>query len=652
MLTGQWVLAVDSLQRENPTIDEVIHLPAGVSYWERGTFRLYPHNPPLIKLIAAWPVVRAQPNTEALYRMTSWNLASPDKARFGHEFMFFNAARFLDQMTAARLMMPPWAVLGGVVVLVWSTSLFGRLGGLLSLGVWTFCPNILAHARLVTTDVGATALGAAATWLFVMLARHGRWRFAAAAGLGLGLAMLAKFSMLLLFALWPLIWLAFEVARRHQPGRARRLARAASQAGLILSVCLVTINLGYLCEQTGQPLGSFEFTSALLTRPASPTFQPGNDLLDTVRRNRVNRFRGSVLESVPVPLPRYFVQGFDDQKFEAEGVPARWFNPTAKEGEVTGYPVFLNGELRGSGWRTYYLYCLLYKVPESTLLLWLGAGVVALVSRRGRSAWPEELALGLVPATVFLAMTFATDINIGLRYVLPMFPYLCISAGRLAPWALGLGRRTRGVAVGVIVLAVLSTAASALLAHPHYLAYFNQIAGGPRRGAEHLIDSNLDWGQDLLNLQDWLRDNAPGERVGLAYFGQIHPNLLASRGAGPGQGIDWFVPAARPDSLRSLYEPVNQYRPEQPIAPGLYAVSASLVKGLPWRLYDPEPPWRLDANARVRIYPAWSAGEGAFSYFQRLAPIATIGHSIWIYRVSEADARRLADVWRGSNGPG
>ena len=97
--------------------------------------------------------------------------------------------------------------MGGLAVFAWSRRLYGSLGGLLSLCLWVFCPNILAHCRLITTDVGSTAVGVAATFVFWLYLRKPSWRWAVAAGVLLGLAQLTKFSMLLLYAVWPFLWL-------------------------------------------------------------------------------------------------------------------------------------------------------------------------------------------------------------------------------------------------------------------------------------------------------------------------------------------------------------------------------------------------------------------------------------------------------------
>lgn len=631
LLIGHGVLAARSLIEENPTVDEVVHLPAGVTYWQRGTFRLYHHNPPLVKMVAALPVVWAGPEMGPAYQSASWSAEPPDQTTFAHVFMYLNATRYFELFTLARLMMPLFSILGGLIVFAWSRRLFGDWGGLLSLALWSCCPNVLAHARLVTTDLGATALGVAATYTFWRYLHRPTWVWALASGVVLGLAELAKFSMVLLYAIGPILWLAHVVMTYESGQLARRLARSIGQGGLIVALSLVTIAAGYRFEGVGEPLGRFEFACRTLTRPVEPgTTRPTsrNPLLEWAWRRRVNRFRGTPLAGLPVPLPRQYVLGFDEQKLEAEGL----------EGE--GYPVYLNGELRRSGWWDYYVLTLAYKVPEGTWALILLAGAAALISRRARAPWADEVALIAVPVVVLGAMSFGTDINLGLRYVLPLFPYVFISVGRLAPGIAGLGRRGKWVAGGIAGASLAATVAATLSIHPHYLAYFNWASGGPDRRPPHLIDSNLDWGQDLVRLQRWARENAPGKPIGLVYFGQVHPGIFRLRD----EPFPWFLPPAVPGMLDRLPGPSPPLvGPAARLEPGLYAISASLLQGLPWRLYDPNPEALLPA---WRMNRDWARNRGPFDYFRDLEPTAILGHSILIYEVTPAQAEQLNRRWR------
>ena len=269
LLVLHYVLAARSLLQENPTVDEVAHLPAGVTYWQKGTFRLYPHNPPLFKLVAALPVVMARPVTEPLFPYKSWTSKSPSPATFSQYFAYFNADRYFELFQLARLMMPLFTVVGGLVVFAWSARLYGRLAGLLSLALWVFCPNILAHARLITSDASSTAMGVAATYVFWRYLSRPTWRWAVVAGVLLGIAQLSKFSMLLLYAVWPFLWLARLMIvgpRSRETGSApestlRHVARGFLHGIAIVALSILMIDAGYFFEGVGIPLGKFEFGS-------------------------------------------------------------------------------------------------------------------------------------------------------------------------------------------------------------------------------------------------------------------------------------------------------------------------------------------------------------------------------------------------------
>ncbi len=680
LLLLHYALAAASLLQENPTIDEVVHLPAGVTYWQKGTFRLYHHNPPLVKLVAALPVVCSGVVTAPLYDLKSWRSVDPDQTTFAHLFMAANADRYFELFQLARLTMPLFSVLGGLVVFEWSRRLYGTWGGFLSLALWVFCPNVLAHGRLITTDMGSTALGVAATFGFWMYLQRPTWRRAFAAGVVLGLAELTKFSMLLLYAVWPFLWMCHLILVWPRSEWFARLRRGAVHAAAIVAISFLTIDAGYLFEGVGRPLGGFEFGSRTLTTWTTPGMarpRSANRLFDVVWQFRINRFRGTWLAGVPCPLPEHYVLGFDEQKIETEGVPPLWDravppineraldrgragdaggepmadsvaalleSPEIPDEQIEGYPVYLNDVVRRTGWWHYYLLTLVYKIPEGTWILVLLSMAVAAATVRSRAMAAQELTLWTVPIVVLFSMSFLTDINIGLRYVLGILPYVFIATGKVAPWILGMtGLKKR-------VMGSIAAGCSAFCwsqrrsIRPHYLAYVNRASGGPDRVPARLIDSNLDWGQDLVGLERWCKEKIPNERIGLAYFGQINPSIFAMRG----EPFPWYLAPVRPGTVFQM--PMDSklaatlVGPAKRLEAGYYAVSVSLLYGLPWRFYDPAP---------LALSPAWHAPKpGAFTYFRELNRIDTIGHSINIYRLSAEDAARLnASLGLGGKDP-
>ena len=149
LLTLHYALAAMSLLQENPTVDEVVHMPAGITYWQKGTFRLYHQNPPLVKLVAALPVLWANPIMQPLYQAVSWKNPDPDQATFSQIFALANADRYFELFQLARLPMPLFSLVGGLVVFAWSRRLYGTWGGLLCAHALGLLPK---HPGPCTTD--------------------------------------------------------------------------------------------------------------------------------------------------------------------------------------------------------------------------------------------------------------------------------------------------------------------------------------------------------------------------------------------------------------------------------------------------------------------------------------------------------------------
>ena len=354
----------------------------------------------------------------------------------------------------------------GFLVWHWTRELFGVRAAALALFLYTFCPNVLAHSHLVTTDIGTTLAMFAATWaLWRYLARPTRGRLVVAAA-AFGLAQLTKVTALFLAPIFVLILLVrlARTARLEEKGAWRR--QAARDLGVLLALAaglLVALNAGFLGEGTLTPLKDYGAKGYAFVSPAFQALAatPG-------------------LRAVPVPLPFAYVQGLD---------------MTARDLRAAGWS-YLRGRYSETGFRSYFFWAFLVKVPLATqLLLLLAAALWA--AGRVRAPGAEEFLL--VPV-LFLAAYFSLlfRLDIGLRYLLPIFPFLFVFAGRVAAAAAG---RTR---LGTTALAALACwlGTSSLAIHPHYLAYFNEIAGGPRGGSRWPIDSNLDWGQD----EAWMRE--------------------------------------------------------------------------------------------------------------------------------------------------
>ena len=195
--------------QENPTVDEVVHLPAGVTYWQKGTFRLYHHNPPLVKLVAALPVRLGEARSPSRSISTpSWQSPDPSQTTFSQTFACLNVDRYFELFQLARLMMPLFSIVGGsgrLRLVAPALRSLGRTLEPLALGLLPEHPGPCA-----TDHVGRGLDGAGRRGDLSVLAVSCSSRAGAGPsppGLLLGLAQLTKFSMLLLYAVWPFLWL-------------------------------------------------------------------------------------------------------------------------------------------------------------------------------------------------------------------------------------------------------------------------------------------------------------------------------------------------------------------------------------------------------------------------------------------------------------
>ncbi|HEX4414476.1 MAG TPA: glycosyltransferase family 39 protein [Lacipirellulaceae bacterium] len=485
----------------SPTLDEPAHLVAGLSYWKFGRFDIYSVNPPLVRLFAALPVM-------AVGHEVDWNAhaegpgARPEM-KLGEDFVHANGARSLFLITIARWALIPVSWLGAIVCYLWARDLYGRPSGLLACAIWCFEPNVVAHGALITPDVAAAALGLAASYLFWRFLSGPNWGKAVFAGLGLGAAELAKATLVLFFFLWPILWLIVRWRSLRAASR-RAWVRESGMMVLQLAAGLYVLNFGYGFEGTLTRLGEFTFVNDSWAGPTavdhSQQLAPGN------------RFAGTWLARLPIPLPRNYVLGIDAQ---------------LRDFEHYSRPSYLGGEWREHGWWYYYLYACAIKVP---LGLWV-LGAMALWCRLSRATqftatWRDEIVL-LAPAmAIFALVSSQTGFNEHLRYVLPAFPYFFIAISQVAR-VMVLARRSAVLSSSLVAALVTWFVASSMWIYPHSLSYFNELIGGPLHGGEYLLGSNLDWGQDLRYALDY-RD-AAGHPPDVICYGYVEPSETGFR---------------------------------------------------------------------------------------------------------------------------
>lgn len=540
----------------SPTYDEIAHLPAGLAHWRFGTFGLYKVNPPLMRMIATLPLLAMHPETD--WTSFSDNPYIRSEFAVGYRFLEVNGYDSFWYFTLCRWMQIPVSILGGWVCYCWARDLYGDSSGLVALALWCFCPNILAWGATITPDLGATVFGVAAGYAFWRWLTSPSWSATLMAGLALGLAELSKSTWIVLFAVWPIMWLAWRWHTRSLPVN----RPPAAQLGVALMVAIYVLNLGYAFEGFAQPLGQFQFISRSLSGIDSDD-SPGN------------RFRGTILEGLPVPVPANYLRGIDIQKHDFE--LGKWS--------------YLRGELRFGGWYHYYVYALAVKTPLGTLILAAMAAACMMLRSDYVKRFQDEMVL-LVPAIAVLVLVSSqTGFNRYLRYAVPALPFFYISASRLG---LAFERRSRWVR-SLTLLSLLSSSLTSLMVFPHSMSFFNLAVGGPIGGAKHLLDANIDWGQDLLHLKQFVALHPEVSPIRVVYFGLANPRLADFNHVLVSETASLDTPAS-----------------EISLIPGWYAVSVNYLCGY---RHD-------DTDARMN------------TVFQRFSPDFRAGYSICIYHIT------------------
>lgn len=530
---------------KSATHDEIWHLPVGILNWQTGRFDQDTLNPPLTRMWAAIPAVIAGVNVE------SGRDASEIADRFVLQHEDFQ--RWYVWGRAFNLLLSGAAML---ILVAWANRWYGGTGAIIAGILYTTCPNILAHSSLVTPDTGLM-LGTVATLFFLSrwLESRGR-RWTILLGLALGLTQTTKFTAILLYPCVLLAWLfggrtGRAAAGATTPDDAAKPTRRAWELPLALAISLLVWNAAYLFRGTGETLRSLPLQSR--------TLQGLRDALGP-------------LSDCPLPWPRDYLAGLDRQRSVME----------------QQHPIFLDDRWNVTGFPDYFLRTLEYKLPHVLqLAAVLGLFVMLFDRRPGKRrrlliVWPTIVLL--------LGIASGSSMQLGVRYILPLLPLFMLAAAALA---LPLAKVPRAVGIPLLLVFAVLCGAS-LRFHPHHLAYFNEWAGGPVGGRHHLLDSNLDWGQDLHLVRRFMDEHHLPD-IQLAYFGTLPPEAL---------GIIYEIPPA--------------WRP----APGWHAVSVNYVMGRPHLLHLPDGSDRpVDLNE--------------FAYFQQLTPVARLGYSIDVYHIPE-----------------
>jgi hypothetical protein len=373
---------------------------------------------------------------------------------------------YLEKKVTARLMTTLFSMLIAFMVFHWSRKLYGFVPALISLGLYVFDPNIIAHSQLVTTDIYVTGMILLCCYWLWKFGNSRKWQDGLMFAVMLGLAQLTKYTAFSLYPLFAIALLAHDwpsLRKSHENGGVREVAREVGRyikyAVVVAVVSVVIINIGFLFNRSFIPFNQYAFRSE--------PFQ-------------------SIDLSLPVPTPYPYLEGLD------------WI--TFKERTGVGFGrAYLLGETRqGEGFAGYYIVASLLKVPIATQIILIAAFVIYFADKKRRQSFrKDEWFLLWLVLFYTVYFNFLYRAQIGIRYYLIVFPLLYVFAGGLFKAWQNFSRTQKGLSFALALYLVVSV----LSYYPNYLAYFNEIVWDRKMAYKYLADSNLDWGQDYYALK-------------------------------------------------------------------------------------------------------------------------------------------------------
>ncbi len=544
------------------TFDEPLHLYAGYSYLEWGDYRVNPEHPPLAKVIAALPlfalgvspahITRTQRDSVQRNDDYGWVLAD--------QWIFANR-QIEDVLLYPKLMMVGLAGILGVFIFVWARNIYGAQSAFATLVLYCFDPNIIAHAANIHTDVPFTLFFFASTYFFWRTLNRVTWLNLFLTAVLFAFAAITKFSFVVIIPIW--FVLGFIRALWPEPLTSRiTLPQCVTGFWRKFGLCMVVL------------LITFIITYLVIWLAYGVRFDAVAD-----QQGRMSIFR---LVSKDVWLSAFAT--FNDHYCL---LPEAWVYGLFSAFRAFKRPSYLLGQILDHGSWIYFPVAFAVKTPLATLAI-IVMGLVVFF-RRSTTRLPEFFLL--VPIVAFFSAAAWSGLNIGLRHILPVYPFLFVWLGGVSAkiW-LGTSRFGR---CGLLLL-LLWLVASSLKTYPNYMAFFNEMVGGPKNGSRILLDSNLDWGQELKGLKRWM-DDRKIQKIRLAYFGSMDP---------------WYYGINAVPAPGTIIFNWRGDKDDSPTSPYI-AISATYLAGLYLRPNDP------------------------YLSFRSKTPVASIGNSILVFHTDQ-----------------
>ncbi|MDO8240782.1 MAG: glycosyltransferase family 39 protein [Candidatus Moranbacteria bacterium] len=596
ILAFMTVVSLLNAQNDALIYDEEAHIPAGYSYLIQQDIRLNPEHPPLLKDLAALPLLFLQPKFDVTQDFWTKDNADASQWNAGKYFLF-GAGNNPDQIIFwSRLPIILLSLVFGLFIFKWTKEMAGTIAGLFALTLYAFDPNILGHNHFVTTDLGIAAFMTFSFYYFLKFIKQPSWKNVFIGGFFLALVQLTKFSSVLLFPVFGLVLIIYPFVKLHRDNNKSKLATLGEyllKGFSAFAVSLVLVYIAYFVSAYNMP-------QTKLPEIISHYFKPG-DTRPAIVYTR--EFLVSINDHPALmPLADYLFGVL--RVFQRVG---------------GGNVAYLMGEVNTQGFFAYFPIVFLIKEPLPILFFILFSLIIAFTKIIKSTIAPSEnffakirknithyLRTSIVEFSMFIfillyAITSITGkLNIGFRHLFPMLPfiYILVSVGifRFLKHRHHQSKLIFNIMIsGLTIFLVAGT----ISAYPYYTSYFNSLVSGSKQGYKVATDSNTDWGQDLKRFKIFLADHPGITKIKTDYFGMADLNYY----------------------LGDRYE--KWWGAKRPIETGWYAISVLFLQ---------------ESTYNTNI-----ADNMSYRWLKNIKPVYQVGTSILIYNITPQDIQNIPD---------
>lgn len=508
ILSGMFFLMLFSSLDDSATFDEVAHIGAGYTYLTEKDGRLNPEHPPLIKDLAALPLLFLDLNfstSQPFWIMKNVN----DRQWLAGNSLLYESGNNADKILFwSRLPIMFLAIIFGWILFWWTRKNYGTFPAFFTLLFFALSPVFLAHSRYVTTDLGATLVFFLSIILFTRFLEKDDKKSLVLFGVIFGLSLLVKFSLVILLPFFVTIGVVYNFYNSFSKKEESTLfspshltARVSGNGvGLLsflakfMTACLIAIAviwLFYIPHILNYSL-SQNLADAKYTLGGYKTAKFAPEITFTLLSNKLTQ-----------PLGQY-LHGFLMVAQRTTG----------------GNSAYFLGEVSSKGWVSYFPVLFLTKEHIGLYVLIVLAIILALKNKKKLEYPKTRIFLAFI--IYYWAWSVWSPLNIGVRHILPTFPFIYILISKtVLEWV----DRNSLKKVFVAFLFVWMALEIAFV-FPYFLSFYNKFGGGWKNGYKIATDSNYDWGQDLKRLKIWVQKNSPpaGEdKIYLDYFGGGSP---------------------------------------------------------------------------------------------------------------------------------